>query len=348
MKKTISIFILLLVMIPIFATWETGVVVDEFGDPTGDYFLYYKSNGTFSNSATSSSTCVYRIYPVIEVKPDVAIVRWEFDIHNYDWSNPIINGSGVPRYRIKDDAGNTYTFGKKYTSATPWNALYNEQSESFTELLSSNQKLKVVIYIDNTTYNLTIDCSDFNSAYEKFKSNFEDKIGYWNTVIKTKDDYYFSIQLDEIMGKKSYYASAMYEKYEKFSCRNKTYICYYKIQRNNDYSGEIDFTVKLYDLYETSSKKTSSGKIKKITFKTNTLEASINNDNMSTSYYGVAVEEYFNNSKTTSMDSVIHLLQSQDKTTIEFEMLDGNIISYMIDGTEFLEYLNKAKNTPWL
>lgn len=66
----------------------------------------------------------------------MAIVRWEFDIHNYDWNNSIINGSGVPRYRIKDDAGNTYTFGKKYTSATPWNALYNEESASFTKLLS--------------------------------------------------------------------------------------------------------------------------------------------------------------------------------------------------------------------
>ena len=44
------------------AQWTKGYYVDEFGDRTGDTYMHMRAVGTFSNSATQNSKCVYDFY----------------------------------------------------------------------------------------------------------------------------------------------------------------------------------------------------------------------------------------------------------------------------------------------
>jgi hypothetical protein len=55
------------------AQWKQGSYVDEFGDKTGDTFMFMRAVGTFSNSATQNSKCIYGFYDsdndmIVEVK----------------------------------------------------------------------------------------------------------------------------------------------------------------------------------------------------------------------------------------------------------------------------------------
>ena len=55
------------------AQWKQGNYVDEFGDKTGDTFMFMRAVGTFSNSATQNSKCIYDFYDsdndmIVEVK----------------------------------------------------------------------------------------------------------------------------------------------------------------------------------------------------------------------------------------------------------------------------------------
>ena len=55
------------------AQWKQGNYVDEFGDKTGDTFMFMRALGTFSNSATQNSKCIYGFYDsdndmIVEVK----------------------------------------------------------------------------------------------------------------------------------------------------------------------------------------------------------------------------------------------------------------------------------------
>ncbi len=44
------------------AQWTKGYYVDEFGDKTENSFMHMRAVGTFSNSATQNSKCVYDFY----------------------------------------------------------------------------------------------------------------------------------------------------------------------------------------------------------------------------------------------------------------------------------------------
>ena len=41
------------------AQWKQGYYVDEFGDRTGDTYMFIRAIGTFTNSATQDSKCTY-------------------------------------------------------------------------------------------------------------------------------------------------------------------------------------------------------------------------------------------------------------------------------------------------
>lgn len=347
MKKTIIFFLTFIMVFPAFASWEIGKVMDEFGDPTGESFIYYLTNGTFSNSATSSSDCYVRVHPEFEYKPFAQINSWTFDIHNYNWDQPLISYSGTPIYRVKDDSGMIYSFGKKYTAYTPWNCLFSNEAKDFTELLKNNENLKLVAYIGNTTYRFNIDCSNFSEILTEYKKSMNPDIGNWNEIIMTKDDYEVSYLLASITGDTPKNASRKYEKYELFNFDGKEYICYYRLERNADYQDELELTIKLYYLDE-NSETVSTTKIKEIIFIGNDgKKTTVENDN--TDYFpvpkGVVVEEYYNNKN--SLNNTLDIIRNGE-AYIKFVFMDGSFIGYTTDGKDFYAYAIKAKQADWL
>jgi hypothetical protein len=44
------------------AQWKQGYYVDEFGDKTEKSFMHMRALGTFTNSATQNSKCIYDFY----------------------------------------------------------------------------------------------------------------------------------------------------------------------------------------------------------------------------------------------------------------------------------------------
>lgn len=92
MKKffVARICILFFISTSLFAEWQIGNVVDDFGDPTGEKFVYTIVDGTFSNSATTSSSCSIRILAKYTVTP-FPKEQWVFEIHEYGFDNPVNN-----------------------------------------------------------------------------------------------------------------------------------------------------------------------------------------------------------------------------------------------------------------
>ena len=54
-----------------YGDWLVGNYVDDFGDPTGETYIYTVSTGTFSNTATSGSDLTVGIY----YQPDAFKIR---------------------------------------------------------------------------------------------------------------------------------------------------------------------------------------------------------------------------------------------------------------------------------
>ena len=152
----------------LFATWNIGTIVDDFGDPTGDGFVYTTLEGTFSNSATSNSTAVVRISARFTFDP-YPREQWDFEIHDYNWDNPTESfyDNSVATIKIKEESGKVSTFIRKNSElAHNWNTLFDVDGKNFTEMLRRNNILKVNISIERCKYNFTIDCSDFNDVYD--------------------------------------------------------------------------------------------------------------------------------------------------------------------------------------
>lgn len=183
MKKTILLVVFILfVSFFLSATWNIGEVVDDFGDPTGEGFLYSLTNGTFGNSATSNSTSPMRVYIDFNDSsmPTAVVV---FEPHAYDWDNPVEDfyDSSVATIKFKDDAGNVTSItssNSKY--GHNWNRLGGQDAIKVINLFLKNKTIKVSIKIESYSYNFTIDCSDFASAYSKFKPTANLETNKWN------------------------------------------------------------------------------------------------------------------------------------------------------------------------
>lgn len=108
MKKIFLVIILLLVSLGLFAEWQIGDFIDDFGDITGEHFLYCMAEGTFSNSATSNSPCIVRVVANLNNVYLVPYVsKFEFEIHEYNNDNPVqeFYEDSKSIIRIKDDLG---------------------------------------------------------------------------------------------------------------------------------------------------------------------------------------------------------------------------------------------------
>jgi hypothetical protein len=57
--KKVLLLLSIIISLTTQAQWELRYYVDEFGDKTEETYMYMRASGTFSNSATQNSKCIY-------------------------------------------------------------------------------------------------------------------------------------------------------------------------------------------------------------------------------------------------------------------------------------------------
>jgi hypothetical protein len=190
MKK---LFCLLLIIVissaSLFATWLVGDVVDDFGDPTGDSYIYTLTEGTVSNLDTTQSKAYVKVLARFSAVPKPR-ATWTFEVHDYSWDNPVkgfFDASGAT-IKIKEDDGTVQTTYSTNSSVLhDWNTLSVVAGNYFTVMLSSNQNLKVSISIENTKYSFAIDCTGFWDTFRQVFSRVESKQNQWFYDVASKN-----------------------------------------------------------------------------------------------------------------------------------------------------------------
>lgn len=137
--------------------WTKNYYIDDFNEPTDEWYVSYNFNGTFSNSATTDSRLSG--YVIID-ESDISIMLYEYNNH-----------------QVK----NIYSHDKEYTVVTRLSdgsekeftaAIYPDSDRilfkssdysTITDMLKTNETVKVYIYeTDNsiTNYLFTIESSN--------------------------------------------------------------------------------------------------------------------------------------------------------------------------------------------
>jgi len=148
--------------------WKTGNFVDNFGDPTGENFIYTEVDGRFSNSATSNS---YLFVEIIIKKNAAGIL-----LHQYQKSNPAEKFIGSSEIQMKNEAGQIISI----RSYKEWNQKGGILIENWPEISrysfsqfrdfikKSVGKIKVVVIDEySSVFNFTIDATGFTNEFTK-------------------------------------------------------------------------------------------------------------------------------------------------------------------------------------
>jgi hypothetical protein len=177
MKKSLLILILLFLVIPLFAEFNLGIIVDEFGDPTGENFLYTSSLGSYIDANMIESECYVRTTVDVWDLNGGLYLGFTFETHENEWSNPTRKAKvdSDATIKVKDEDGVVYSFStsnSKYSTDT-WNELTGKDALQFYELLINNKLLKVIIYYDALKYQFSIDCPNFESIFDEFARSID-------------------------------------------------------------------------------------------------------------------------------------------------------------------------------
>lgn len=151
--------------------WSIGEYVDEFGFETGDYYIYSKTKGKFSNSATTNSPA----YISIIVNPENIWI----EIKEYDSSNACVAFSEY-RYveiRIRNSDGSVKTlFSNKPQYGTTRIILSPSKSVELFSRLANGDSVPMVIYVEGGTidssYNFILEGADLFDVYAKVFWNY--------------------------------------------------------------------------------------------------------------------------------------------------------------------------------
>ena len=191
-KNKVALFLIVfLVFTPcfLFSSWKLGNYVDDFGDETGDHFIYTTAEGTFSNSATSSSFSPLRI--TLDISGDLPAAAITFEPHAYSWDNPVENfyNNSTATIKFKDDAGNVTTVTSSNSRyANNWNVIIQQDAVTIVNLFRKNKTLKISIKIESYTFNYTVDCSDFLKVYDSYYPSVKNgETGKWNISYSISD-----------------------------------------------------------------------------------------------------------------------------------------------------------------
>lgn len=344
MKKLSLLFVIgLLFLTGLFATWRVGDIVDDFDDPTGDHFVYSTLEGTFSNTATSSSKTDIRLCQEF-VKDTVPAVRWIFEIHNYNWDNPVENfySDSTATIKIKADDGTVTTFSKSNSKyGTYWNIIAGKDARTLTKLLISNKTLKFSITIEKTKYSFTVDCSGysevFHSVFDGLKMNLPSG---WYTIEKDKEFYTSLQQTYKSMGMTKNYAEYSYNFKDYAKYQGNEY--YYSVSMDSDDYKENkypDITVYLYKLFKDDFFSYSEG------FSDDSLTGFAFIVDGKTYKMKVDSSDYYW-SVQDSPQAAVSAMQTANSTSIQMTFKNAGTITFEINGKEFAEYYEKAKDIP--
>ena len=148
-----------------FSKWEKRYYVDEFNNPTSNAFIapIDKSNGTFSNSATTNS----RLTAYVRVNSeDCEIMLWEYN-------SSLVKASSTTDYDITillPNGTKKYFTGTMYKNGTV--IRFDNYSEIIALLKNTDGILEFYIKEDskygvNSTYLFTVDTSGFKTLYNQ-------------------------------------------------------------------------------------------------------------------------------------------------------------------------------------
>ncbi len=324
-KSVILLFLISVILFPVYSNWEIGEIVDDFGDPTGDNFVYcLVDNGKMSNSATINETCKVRIMATLSssVFPQI---KFEFQIHDYNWNNPVneFYTDSNSFLQFKDDKGKVIKFNcenSKYS--TSWNKLYDENAFKFYEMLVNSDKIKAAISCENVKYNFIFDTEDFLKKIEEIidKKEKVDKESSWN--ISISDSAY------------SDYQFASVSKYFKLTSNNKEYALSFSI---NGYPDDLEDTpsisLYLYNYCYNNLYLRDKSEIKGL--KLFCGSSSLNIEDYPTPY------PYFTIGRDVKKTQLNNLLAKGSNVRFEVEFKNNhNSITFNIKSSELKKYVN--------
>lgn len=342
MKKNVLLLVFLLLSMSLFAKWSVGQVVDDFDDPTGEEFVYTLIEGTFANSATSNSKACIRVLTKFSANP-YPEESWEFEIHDYNWDNPVDDyyDDSSATIKIKDDNGKVTTFKKSNSEyAHTWNILNSSDGHKFTQLLKDNNSLKVNITIENSKYVFTIDCRDFTDMYDQAFSKVKPRIGYWeyNEVSEVLLPIYESLkELYKDFGIDKLFPNGSYEYYGEKQIDGKWYLFYFNVD-NEDFieNGYITIDLSVSELdksYPTPVRtKIESDQVKEIY-----LIAGNEQKKM------IISDGSYTWSSSEPTQEIINKMASNKSSGIKVVLKNGKSLTFTFDGPEFANVYEKAK-----
>lgn len=142
--------------------WSIGSFVDDFGDRTGEKYIQIKTEGTFSNSATSNS---FLGVELLFTKKHAGLF-----LHEYNNNRPAQHFIGNGTISLKNSDGivvNGYT-GSKWNNTGGITLSGGTFTKIKNFLLKSTGQIRVHVQDEySSTYDFTINADGFA---EKFKS----------------------------------------------------------------------------------------------------------------------------------------------------------------------------------
>ena len=151
-------------------SWNTGIFVDEFGDPTNKKFLKITALGKFSNTATNNSDLRVDMF----LDGDDISSPW-FRLYEYNRSNPLKGYFDVHGYRCrgKDGGGRVKNFDLSlYRGGNSLRFSSKRQAKQFVELIENENSAKFSCYdIKNpsTKYFFQLDFKYYKNALRKLE-----------------------------------------------------------------------------------------------------------------------------------------------------------------------------------
>lgn len=147
--------------------WGIGDYVDDFGDPTGDQFVYQVINGTFSNTATAGS---------------ILRVTLKFSKSRYEVNNPLFY---IDYDEYADGTTEETSSGRRWKIVCPETRRVYEGERGHIEDRENDEYIKSLSFLfrQENTYKFTI-WYDYKTVY-KFSINAK---GFENALLKAGID----------------------------------------------------------------------------------------------------------------------------------------------------------------
>lgn len=167
MKKILLVVVIVLLTSAMFSVemgWGYVNTVDDFGDDTGDKLLVNIGIGKFSNRVTVNSKVLFRVG--IESDFDaVTIILFEYIRY------PVVfRDSKYINIKVKIDNEEPYSL--RAFVASKYLLIDSPQSDLLIKDFKRASCAKILITYDKSKYNLSFDCDEFTSKYNKlYKQN---------------------------------------------------------------------------------------------------------------------------------------------------------------------------------